>query len=860
MSILSRIPIPHTEVTGRPVCLLAALVVLFSILRGLLAPPGSIDLSSAEGRYLLLSGEVLSKETTADGYGLQLGYITFLEKNEGNTSPYKALLDKLRERWPRKGRIRVFLNSSPDKTLPYSQKPDQADIYRACRIGSRVTLSGKASIPEPATNPGQYDAQKASYARHTYLKLSDVTLKGTDQKHGNLFLNALAFLRLSLRKGAEQVFGSRNSALMSAIVLGDRSGLDAETRQLFQEGGILHVLAVSSLHVTLLGLTLYKILRRLRQSFLVSALASGFLVVSYCLMTGSSYSAVRAGVMFLLWLGSQITGRTFDRLTALGAAAILILLRQPLALTDAGFLLSFGCILSLALLEPVFSDIWNPRHALSRRLSGALALQIGVLPCILWFYYQTTPYGILIGLIVLPSMSLVMFFGTIGILAGLLIPLGSLFLTSARLAGGPCGYLLDLFRLLCQFAQRLPGDVIITGRPSGWKMVLYYACLLAFCLIIRLPDRKTFLKNRKKIRFLHAGLLLSLFLLMLIHQKPVFRFTCLDVGQGSCALVEQDGLTVLFDCGSSSVKDVWRRRVEPALKYYGISRIDLLFLSHADGDHISGAQELLSGMHGMLPDAAFFQQRLRPEDLQTVQATQGQQTSFAQAGRAIPAQQVSTGQTGKSIPEQQVPKAQMGDPTLVQRISAAQAGGIRVGRILLPQTDVAPDESGMAEVIAAARRFNIPVSMVSEGSEFYSEQLHLRVLSPSPGRMTGSDNEDCIVLSLSWQDIRILFTGDLEKEGEEKFTRAYQDAVLFSPSQGYPDINSRTILVAGHHGSRNATSEAFLSLVRPDLVLISCGRNNRYGHPATAMLKRLKDKSLPCFRTDQDGAFCLRAG
>ena len=819
MSILSRIPIPRTEITGRPVCLLAALVVLFSILRGLLAPPGSIDLSSAEGRYLLLSGEVLSKETTAEGYGLQLGYITFLEKNEGNSSPYKALLDKLRERWPRKGRIRVFLNGPPDKTLPYSQKPDQADIYRVCRIGSRVTLSGKASIPEPATNPGQYDAQKASYARHTYLKLSDVTLKGTDQKNGNLFLNALAFLRLSLRKGAEQVFGSRNSALISAIVLGDRSGLDAETRQLFQDGGILHVLAVSSLHVTLLGLTLYKILRRLRQSFLVSALASGFLVVSYCLMTGSSYSAVRAGVMFLLWLGSQITGRTFDRLTALGAAAILILLRQPLALTDAGFLLSFGCILSLALLEPVFSDIWNPHHALSRRLSGALALQAGVLPCILWFYYQATPYGILVGLIVLPSMSLVMFFGTIGILAGLLIPLGSFFLTSARLAGGPCGYLLDLFRLLCRLAQRLPGDVLITGRPPVWKMVLYYVCLLSFCLIIRLPDRKTFLKNRKKIRILHAGLLLSLFLLMLIQRKPAFRFTCLDVGQGSCALVEQDGLTMLFDCGSSSVKDVWRRRVEPALKFYGISHIDLLFLSHADGDHISGAQELLSGMHGMLPGAACF--------------------------RRMPPEGISSAQTG--------------DLTLVQRFSAAQAGGIRIERILLPQTDVTPDGPGMTEVIAAARRFNIPVSTVSEGAEFQHGQLHLRVLSPSPGRMTGADNEDCIVLSLSWKNIRILFTGDLEKEGEEKFTRAYQDAALFSPPRGHSETNSRTILLAGHHGSRNATSEGFLSLVRPDLVLISCGRNNRYGHPASAMLKRLEDRGLPCFRTDQSGAFCLTA-
>lgn len=819
MSILSRIPIPRTEVTGRPVCLLAALVILFSILHGLLAPPASIDLSCAEDRYLLLSGKVLSKETTADGYRLQLGDITFLEKDIGNSSPYKALLEKLRKRWPRKGRISVFLNGPPDETLPYSQKPDQADIYRACRIGGRVTLSGKASLPEPATNPGQYDAQKASCARHICLKLSDVTLKGTDQRRGSLFLNTLASLRVSLRKGAEQIFGPRNSALMSAIVLGDRSGLDAETRQLFQDGGILHVLAVSSLHVTLLGLTLYQILRRLRQSFLVSALASGFLVVSYCLMTGSSYSAIRAGVMFLLWLGAQVTGRTFDRLTALGAAAILILIRQPLALTDAGFLLSFGCILSLALLEPVFSDIWNPRHALSRRLSGALALQAGVLPCVLWFYCQTTPYGILVGLIVLPSMSLVMFFGTIGILAGLLIPLGSFFLTSARLAGGPCGYLLDLFRLLCRLAQRLPGDVVITGRPPVWKMVLYYVCLLSFCLIIRLPDRKTFLKNRKKIRVLHAGLLLSLFLLMLIQRKPAFRFTCLDVGQGSCALVEQDGLTMLFDCGSSSVKDVWRRRVEPALKFYGISHIDLLFLSHADGDHISGAQELLSGMHGMLPGAACF--------------------------RRMPPERISSAQTG--------------DLTLVQRFSAAQAGGIRIGRILLSQTDVTPDGPGMAEVIAAARRFNIPVSTVSEGAEFQHGQLHLRVLSPSPGRMTGSDNEDCIVLSLSWKNIRILFTGDLEKEGEEKFTHAYQDAALFSPPRGHSETNSRTILLAGHHGSRNATSEGFLSLVRPDLVLISCGRNNRYGHPAAAMLKRLEDRGLPCFRTDQSGAFCLTA-
>ena len=90
--------------------------------------------------------------------------------------------------------------------------------------------------------------------------------------------------------------------------------------------------------------------------------------------------------------------------------------------------------------------------------------------------------------------------------------------------------------------------------------------------------------------------------------------------------------------------------------------------------------------------------------------------------------------------------------------------------------------------------------------------------------------------------------------------RAYQDTTLFSPPRGHSENNSRTILLAGHHGSLGATSEGFLSLVRPDLVLISCGRNNRYGHPAAAMLKRLEDKGLPYFRTDQSGAFCLTEG
>ena len=123
------------------------------------------------------------------------------------------------------------------------------------------------------------------------------------------------------------------------------------------------------------------------------------------------------------------------------------------------------------------------------------------------------------------------------------------------------------------------------------------------------------------------------------------------------------------------------------------------------------------------------------------------------------------------------------------------------------------------------------------------------VLWPSGEKLTGDANQDCIVLRLTYGHLGILFTGDLEKEGEESFIREYRSDQLFPREEG-----DYTILLAGHHGSRFASSEDLLELVDPDLVLISCGKNNRYGHPAEEVLDRLRAQGIPWKRTDLGGA------
>ena len=102
---------------------------------------------------------------------------------------------------------------------------------------------------------------------------------------------------------------------------------------------------------------------------------------------------------------------------------------------------------------------------------------------------------------------------------------------------------------------------------------------------------------------------------------------------------------------------------------------------------------------------------------------------------------------------------------------------------------------------------------------------------------------------LEYQDLRILFTGDLEKEGEEMFVRAFSGTNQLRHAD-----QDMMILIAGHHGSKNATSSSLLDLVKPDLVLISCGKNNRYGHPSRAMLERVMSAGIPYRRTDLEGA------
>ena len=153
---------------------------------------------------------------------------------------------------------------------------------------------------------------------------------------------------------------------MSTMLLGDDAGLDREIKELYKRNGIVHILSISGLHITLIGMTLYRLLRRMGMPVWPAALAGSGILILYGIMTGLGVSALRAIAMYLIRMLGEVLGRTYDMLTALGVAGAVTLLFNPMYLCHAGFLLSYGAVLGMGVLKA--DAVWGREKAENKKV------------------------------------------------------------------------------------------------------------------------------------------------------------------------------------------------------------------------------------------------------------------------------------------------------------------------------------------------------------------------------------------------------------------------------------------------------------------------------------------------------------
>lgn len=459
------------------------------------------------------------------------------------------------------------------------------------KIGYKVKAAGSYAPLEEASNPGQFD-QKAYYeARGIGMVLKKAKLTVIEAKE-NIFFQKLYELRSFWAQNLEKITGKEEAALLKAMLLGEKSSLKKEQKELYQSGGISHILAISGLHISLVGMLLYRFLRKKKRSYPFSALVSGSCMVVYGFLTGFGVSAKRAVFMFLVYLGAELLGETYDVVSALALSGLLILAEQPLQLFQCGFQLSFLSVGAVALGYPALQKRlgWKKKAAMS--LLSGLSVTLFTLPCTLYWFYEWMPYAVFLNLIVIPLVPVVFLSGAAGMLTGGVSVAAGMFL-----AGASAG-VLRFFQTLLERTEVLPGSRAIIGQPELWQIALYYVLVGAAVWGGRCRARK---KNQHRIEVRIFFIMFALCILCLPFHRPV-EVTFLDVGQGDAVFLRTEaGTTCLIDGGSTTVSDVGTYRLLPFLKSRGVSSLDYLFLSHMDADHINGAEELLKDQFRGIP-------------------------------------------------------------------------------------------------------------------------------------------------------------------------------------------------------------------------------------------------------------------
>lgn len=551
------------------VCLgVAVFLYLYVSIKGIAYP----DYDKSQGEMRTVTGKVYKKET--------------IEKSGSPVSVLYLNLDKAGDT----GQQEKKAGSIGKKVICYL-KAGQPEA----EIGSKVLVQGKKAGFERASNPGQFDARFYYLISGVSYRLNQAEIKAKTIEYNKL-AQGLYRMRIFFSQKLNESLPEKEASIMQTMLLGEKSSMDKELKNLYQRNGIAHILAISGLHVSLLGMGIYKLLRRFWVPMkLAAGMAAGGMIL-YGIMTGFSVSAIRAILMFAIHMAAIICGRTYDMLTAVAVAAVLILAGQPFYFYHSGFVFSFSCVLGIGLLFPALTEEIKERNFLIRAVTGGAAMSVITLPVYLWFYYEYPVCSVLLNLVVIPFMSFLLAAGILLIGIQIIFPWAAL--PFVLLIQG----IFKLYDILLKLCDGLPGSILTVGRPQKWQIILYLSVLLVVVMM------------KKKIQFaVRWGIVMAALIFLLIHPVGKMQLTFLDVGQGDCIYIENtNGNCYLVDGGSSSVKEVGKYRILPFLKYQGVSHLEAVFVTHPDEDHCNGIRELiLSGKkegilikHLVLPDIA----------------------------------------------------------------------------------------------------------------------------------------------------------------------------------------------------------------------------------------------------------------
>lgn len=481
----------------------------------------------------------------------------------------------------------VYINKKNKKLLEY---------------GDLIEIKGEYSAPEVARNYKGFDYSQ-------YLKTLNIygTIKVEESKIINK--NQLSPILISINNIKEKMIDNANrnmpkrtANLLLGILIGERDNIQEDIIESFRTANLSHILAVSGAHTSYIILGITYLISKSKTPKRIGYIITIINLLIFIIITGASYSVVRACIMAIVVIGAKICYRKENFFTSICISLIIILIQNPFAINDIGLKLSFMGTAGIVIFNKSITNFFiklKIKQKIAEALSVTFSAQLMIMPITILNFNTISLTFFISNILASPLLGIIIIFGFISIfISSILNPISKILFLILHI-------FLELLILVSKVTEKIPGSSILVKTPNILFAIVYYILILFFNYFFVIKQNPTRRFHKKIIKIITIKniknafkVIAVVFLIMLLLTRivriinPTLKIYFIDVGQGdSTLIVTPKNKKILIDGGEGKTNVLFQYLLDRR-----INKIDYIIISHFDSDHCNGLIEIIEKM------------------------------------------------------------------------------------------------------------------------------------------------------------------------------------------------------------------------------------------------------------------------